>query len=129
MKLGYTILYVDDVPATLDSWERAFGLGRRFLHDSGTYAELETGATTLSLAEREFGRSHFEGEAAAELFDGKPRLFEIGLVTDDVAGAWERAIAGGMEALVAPKVQPWGQTVAWVRDRNGILVELASPMG
>ncbi len=71
MKLGYTILYVDDVPATLAAWEAAFGLERRFLHDSGTYAEVETGATTLSFAEREFGRSHFEGEAASELFDGK----------------------------------------------------------
>ncbi len=129
MKLGYTILYVDDVPATLAAWEAAFGLERRFLHDSGTYAEVETGATTLSFAEREFGRSHFEGEAASELFDGKPRLFEIGLVTEDVQAAWDRAVRAGMGALVPPKEQPWGQTVAWLRDGNGILVELATPMG
>jgi len=27
-----------------------------------------------------------------------------------------------------PETKPWGQTVAYVRDRNGFLVELCSPM-
>ncbi len=31
MKLGYTILYVADVAASLSFFERAFGLKRRFL--------------------------------------------------------------------------------------------------
>ena len=128
MKLGYTILYVDDVPATLAAWEAAFGLSRRFLHESGSYAELETGATTLSFAEREFGRSHFEDEAVRASFDGAPGLFEIGLVTDEVKTAFERAASAGMRPVVAPLQKPWGQTVAWVQDNNGILVELASPM-
>ena len=43
MQLGYTILYVPDVPATLKFYEAAFGLVTRFLHDSGDYGELETG--------------------------------------------------------------------------------------
>lgn len=34
MKLGYTIVYVADVPTTIDFYERAFGLKRRFLHES-----------------------------------------------------------------------------------------------
>ncbi len=128
MKLGYTILYVDDVDATMTLWEQAFGLERRFLHESGIYGEMETGDTTLSFAERNFGRGHFDEPDASELFDGRPRLFEIGLVTDDVPAAWERAIRAGVKGLVAPKVQPWGQTVCWLRDSNGILLELATPM-
>ena len=129
MKLGYTILYVDDVPATLTQWEEAFGLERRFLHDSGLYGEMETGATTLSFADRSFGRGHFTDEDTLAMFDGHPRLFEIGLVTDDVPAAWERAIRSGVKGIVAPKEQPWGQVVCWLRDANGILVELATPMG
>lgn len=35
MQLGYTILYVPDVPATLQFYEAAFGLATRFLHESG----------------------------------------------------------------------------------------------
>ena len=50
MKLGYTIVYVPDVAASLAFFEQAFGLTRRFLHESGTYGELDTGATTLSFA-------------------------------------------------------------------------------
>jgi catechol 2,3-dioxygenase-like lactoylglutathione lyase family enzyme len=41
MQLGYTILYVPDVPATLKFYEAAFGLTTRFLHEGGDYGELE----------------------------------------------------------------------------------------
>lgn len=61
MKLGYTILYVPDVSASLQFFERAFGMKRRFLHESGTYGELDTGETTLSFAAHELGDSNFPG--------------------------------------------------------------------
>ena len=47
MQLGYTILYVPNVPATLKFYEAAFGLTTRFLHESGNYGELETGSTAV----------------------------------------------------------------------------------
>ena len=34
MKLGYTLIYVDDVVATMKFYEKAFGLKRGFLHES-----------------------------------------------------------------------------------------------
>ena len=49
MRFGYTILYVVDVAASLDFYERAFDQRRRLLHESGQYGELDTGATTLGL--------------------------------------------------------------------------------
>lgn len=126
MKLGHVILYVDDVPATLDAWHAAFGLGVLYRHEDGIYGELETGETTLSFAETEFGRGHFEDPETRALFDGRPSRFEIGLTVDDVHASHERAIAAGMTNALAPRTKPWGQTVAWVKDANGILVELAS---
>jgi len=57
MKLGYTIIYVADVVATVAFYEKAFGLARRFVHESNLYAEMETGSTTLG----------FAGEAMAEM--------------------------------------------------------------
>ncbi len=128
MKFGYTILYVDDVPATLDAWRSAFVLDERFRTPEGDYGELATGETVLSFANREFGRSHFTDEATRASFDGGPALFEIGFVTTDVTGAFTRAVEFGMTPVVEPAEKPWGQTVAWVRDANGILVELATPM-
>ena len=53
MKLGYTIIYVPNVAESLSFFESAFGLSRRFLHESGDYGELETGETTLAFASHE----------------------------------------------------------------------------
>ena len=52
MKFGYTILYVPDVAASLTFFEKAFGFACRFLHESGAYGELETGATALACSGR-----------------------------------------------------------------------------
>ena len=47
---AYVILYVPDVPASVSFWEKAFGLSRRFIHESNQYAELESGSTTLAFS-------------------------------------------------------------------------------
>ena len=52
MFLRYTILYVGDVAAALDFYERAFGLARGFLHETGDYGELATGDTKLAFSSR-----------------------------------------------------------------------------
>ncbi|MGB0590234.1 MAG: VOC family protein [Myxococcota bacterium] len=128
MKFGYTILYVDDVPETLRAWREAFELSIAYTHEDTIYGELATGETTLAFAETAFGRSHFEDEATRAMFDGAPRRFEVGLVTEDVEAAYARALSSGMGAVRPPFQQPWGQTVCWVSDANGILIELSSPM-
>ena len=112
MKFGYTIVYVPDVAASLEFFERAFGLQRRFLHESGTYGELETGATALAfvahaLAEMNFGGGHVAAHASAQ-----PLGMEIGLVTPDVHAAHARAVAAGALELAAPTARPWGQVVS-----------------
>ena len=42
MTFAYTMVYVSDVAASLDFFERAFGLVRRFMVETGEYGELET---------------------------------------------------------------------------------------
>ena len=61
MKLGYTIVYVPDVEASLRFFSTAFGFSVKFLHESGTYGELATGETTLAFAAHELGRGNFPG--------------------------------------------------------------------
>ena len=58
LRFGYTILYVSDVAASLDFYERALGQRRRFVHESGQYAELDTGPTALALAARELAAAN-----------------------------------------------------------------------
>ncbi|MCB1396240.1 MAG: VOC family protein [Rhodobacteraceae bacterium] len=126
MKLAYVIPYVDDVALTLDFYERAFGVTRRFLHESGTYGEVETGATTLSFTARSLMREL--GKALGQADPHAP-VFEIAFATDDVPAAYSRAVAAGAVPMQDPAQMPWGQTVAYVSDPNGILVELCTPVG
>lgn len=128
MKFGYTIAYVPDVAASLAFYETAFGFKRRFLHESGQYGELETGATTLAFAAHELGDANFPGGHLAASASEKPLGIEIAFTTDDVAGAVGAAIAAGASALYAPEQKPWGQTVAYLRCPAGILIELCTPM-
>ena len=53
----------------------------------------------------------------------------IGFVTDDVDAAYKKAIAAGAIEVAPPESKPWGQTVSYVREINGFLVGINSPMG
>lgn len=128
MKLGYVIVYTPNVPAALSFYERAFGLSRRFLHEGNDYGELDTGATVLAFADDKLGalngltlRANRPGELAASV--------EIALVTDDVEAAYAVAIAAGATSAREPEKKPWGQTVAYLRDPDGVVVELCTPIG
>ncbi|WP_257388138.1 VOC family protein [Tahibacter caeni] len=127
MQLGYTLVYVADVSATVDFYERAFGLSRRFVHESGNYAEMETGATALAFAAETLAETH--GFAIRHNSPGETAAgFEICLVSDTPEQAYDRAVAAGAVALKAVEPKPWGQKVGYVRDLNGCLVELCSPV-
>lgn len=129
MKFGYTIIYVPDVAASLAFFESAFGLSRRFLHESGDYGELETGETTLAFASLVLGAMNFPAGFVAASASGKPLGIEIALVTPTVAEAHARALAAGATELKAPEAKPWGQVVSFVRCPDGTLVEVCSPVG
>jgi len=129
MKLGYTILYVSDVPASLAFFEAAFGLPTRFLHESGDYGEVETGATTLAFANHALGDFNFSGGHVRANASAQPLGMEIGLVTDDVAAAHQRALSAGARELAPPVARPWGQVVSYLRCPDGLMVELCTPVG
>ena len=128
--LGYVILYVQDVAASLQFYEQAFGLSRRFFHQDGVhaYGELETGGTRLAFASIELGSSNFPRGVVAPSMDGPPLGAEIALVTADVPALFARALQLGATPLREPAEKPWGQTVSYVRDNSGHLVELCTPL-
>ncbi len=129
MKLGYTIIYVPHVAESLTFFESAFGLSRRFLHESGDYGELETGETTLAFASHELSNTNFPSGFVAASDSRKPLGMEIALVTLSVVEAHAKALAAGATQLKEPETKPWGQVVSYVRCPDGILVEICSPVG
>ena len=128
MRLGYVILYVPDVTAAVEFYERAFGLARRFVHESGQYAEMETGATALAFVGEAFVSATCHSFRSNRP-DQEPAGAEVAFVADDVKAAFDKAVAAGAASYVQPHDKPWGQTVAYVRDANGFLVELCSALG
>ncbi|WP_298208191.1 VOC family protein [Acidovorax sp.] len=126
MQFGYTILYVPDVRATLQFYERAFGFSTRFLHEAGDWGELETGPTKLAFCSvsmlAQMGKK-------TGVPDPERPCSEVALLTQDVSAAYQQALAQGAAPLQEPTQMPWGQTVAYVRDLNGFWVELCTPMG
>lgn len=127
MKFGYTIIYVANVPETVAFYEAAFGVRRRFVHESDLYAEMETGETALAFAGNE--AAEMNGIAVTpNTPKGVAAGWEICFVSDDVNEAYDTAIKNGCSPVSSPATKPWGQTVSYVRDLNGCLVEIASPV-
>ncbi|HEY1089869.1 MAG TPA: VOC family protein [Burkholderiaceae bacterium] len=125
---AYTIVYVADVAASLDFYERAFGLERKFLHESGAYGELNTGSTALAFVSHEVALESVGRDYVSAGTSAAPLGMEIGLACADVPAAFERAVKAGAQPLKDPVSKPWGQVVAYVRCPDGSLVELCTPM-
>jgi lactoylglutathione lyase len=128
MKFGYTIVYVPSVADTLAFYEKAFGFRIRFLHESGQYGELESGATVLAFASHALGEMNFGGNFVPVSATATPPGIELAFVTEDVSSAYAKAIEAGAVPLHPPAQKPWGQVVAYVRSLEGTLVELCSPI-
>lgn len=130
VSLGYVILYVKDVSASLAFYEKAFGLSRRFYHDDAgkAYGELETGTTRLAFVSLELARVSLKKDPITTSPTSTPLASEIALVTQDVSAIYARALQAGAIAFAEPTKKPWGQTVAYVRDVDGHMVEICSPL-
>ena len=128
MKLGYTIIYVDDVAEAVAFYERAFGITREFVHEAGDFAQMATGETKLAFTSHALGGSAVPVEYVHLKPEDPPVGVELTLITADVAAGFAKAVAAGAVPLAAPHDTEWGQTVSYVRDHVGTLVGIASDM-
>jgi lactoylglutathione lyase len=127
MRLGYILIYVPDVAAAASFYTAAFGLTVRFIHEGGDYAEMDTGTTALAFISEAL-RDQNGVQTSNNRRDTLPAGVEIAFVTETLEADYARALENGAEAILAPTPKPWGQSVAYVRDLNGFLVELCTPM-
>jgi uncharacterized glyoxalase superfamily protein PhnB len=124
MKFGYTIVYVDSVEGTIAFYEKAFGL-KRDMVAGDEFGQLATGETKLGFAAKKM----LKHPAQFASRDGTVLGVEIALVTDNVQAAFDKAVGAGATPVTKPEKKPWGQIVGYVRDNNGFLVELCTPVG
>lgn len=128
IKFAYTILYVSDVKKTVDFYSKTFELEVRFVTPEADYAELNAGTTTLSFASLSFANSNLKSGFRESSLQEKPFAMEIGFTTDNVQELVDKAVAAGATLLQEPQSKPWGQVVAYIRDLDGFLVEICTPM-
>lgn len=126
LQFASLVLYVDDVPAVVDFYRRAFGLEPRFYDEDVGFAELGADGA-LALASRAAGELMMPGVYAHPSRDGRSGI-EIAFHAPDVPAAFERAVAAGATPVAAPRAMPWGQTVAFVESLEGTLVAFATPV-
>lgn len=128
VKLGYTILYVSDVTKSIEFYEASFGFQRKFITPENDYGELITGETTISFVSLELANSNLKNGFIASKQADKPFGIELALVTDNVQKIIDKAIQLGAIVTEQPIQKPWGQTVGYIRDIDGFLLEICTPM-
>lgn len=129
IRFAYTIVYVHDVSRSLQFYQSAFGLQTCFLHPSQTYGELDTGTTKLAFAAHTLAEGNLpDGYQRVDRSSAKPLGIEIAFMTEDVRATVAQAVAAGASMVVDVTEKPWGQTVAYLRDPEGTLIEICSPV-
>lgn len=129
MKLGNVVVYVENVPTTMQFYEKAFGLKSLFMHPSNEYGELATGDTVLTFISEGMlkGMNILNGQDFRRNRPGEaPIGSHVVLFTDNPEREYKHAVASGAVGVAPPSAKPWG-TIAFVRDNNGFLVELMTP--
>lgn len=125
IKYSYTIMYVADVKATVAFYEQAFGFTTKFVTPEADYAEILSGETTIAFADVTLASSNLSKGYQQVNLD-KPFGIELGFVVEDVVQAIEKVAQTGGRVYEPLTVKPWGQTVAYVLDNNGFLIELCT---
>ncbi|GAB3001135.1 VOC family protein [uncultured Cyclobacterium sp.] len=128
MKFGYTIFYVKDVQKTLGLYEKAFGFKIKFKTPENDYGELVSGETTLSFASQELGKANFGSNFQPESIKEKSFTMEIAFVTENISEDFNKAIAAGAVLYKGIEEKPWGQKVGYLKDHNGIIIEICTPI-
>ena len=126
---AYTIMYVPDVSHAIAFYEAAFGMSRRFVADDGSYGELNTGTITLSFASESLGDKNLPGGYQRHAPDALPFACEVAFATAEVEAVVRQAVTAGGSLIAEPVIKRWGQTVAYVRDPDGLLIEICTPVG
>jgi uncharacterized glyoxalase superfamily protein PhnB len=127
MRFACSSYFVPDVPKTVAFYQRAFGLRVHHMHATKSYAELDTGTTRLTfLSEAFLVETQVFGSMRIRRNrpDEDPPAAMIVLGSEDVQADYTRAVQAGATPVAAPEMKPWGEHAGYVRDPDGIIIEI-----
>jgi len=128
IQYAYTILYVADVPNSMQFYQNTFGFSQKMLTPEKDYGEVHSGTTVLAFANMELGNANFKKGFKKSSLAEKPFGIELAFTTKAVEKVMERAVKNGALLLAETVTKPWGQKVGYVRDINGFIVEICTPI-
>ena len=127
-RFGSTILYTSKPRETIEFYERAFGLKRKFFVEQPGYGELQTGETTLAISNIAIEKNE-RGYPEASTPENPVSGFHVSFMTSQVEVLYQHAVDEGAIPVKAPEKMVWGGTVAFLKDLNGITISLTNPRG
>lgn len=120
------MLYVPDVRASVSFYERALGASCKQVHEDASYAEIALGSLTVGIVDSALAALHLPAEFRPHDPSAPPAAFELYVEVEDVDEAVRHVVGAGGVLLGEPGDKPWGQRVAYLRDPDGVVIELAS---
>ncbi len=128
MKYAYTILYVENVPESIKFYENAFGFSPKFVSPEKDYGEVISGQTTIAFASLDLGNSNFKNGFKKIDINEKPFGIEMAFTSENIESDFQNAINSGATEYEPIIEKPWGQKVGYLRDNNGFLIEVCTPI-
>lgn len=89
---------------------------------------VKHGRTSIAFASKELANSNLSDGFTHSTLEHKPFGIELGFITDKLPESYAQALQYGAIVVQEPKQKPWGQTVAYLRDIDGFLIELCTPI-
>jgi catechol 2,3-dioxygenase-like lactoylglutathione lyase family enzyme len=91
MQFGYTVIFVPDVTATVDFFEQAFGVQRKFV--TPAFAALDTGSTVLAFGSEDNERKELGRTTAfrPNSLHTDPAGVQLSFIADDIQAAFHKA--------------------------------------
>jgi lactoylglutathione lyase len=123
---GGMSLYVQDVPAALEFFQRVFGFRVQFFDETFQCGDVDLGGAHVAFVSRATGEFLMPG-ARTEFSNGQCAAAELAFYVDDLDATMMKAVAWGATSLAEPRVMPWGATMAYLRGPEGILIGLCTP--
>lgn len=127
MKLTYAILYVNNVTDSVAFYQKAFGIKNRFIHESGDYAEMDTGEVTLAFCAHNLAKDIVR-QSYVKTSQGQLIGSQISFEPHNLKEAYKTALENGAKSITPPEVKPWGWESAILMDLDGHIVEIAKEM-
>ena len=106
IQYAYTILYVKDVPKSIEFYKNALGFDQKMLTPENDYGEIMSGTTTIAFANFELGRSNIKKGFIESDITKKPFGLELAFTTNNVEETMKKAIANGATLLESAVTKP-----------------------